>query len=218
MTTPESQSESALTAIAALRTATDDLHQGLHEHPLVVGLFAKPSMDGYRAFLRGLLSFYRSVEPELVQSCRRCGAVRQYARSVRTERLIADLTALDVRIDLFDPGDERVAPPRLGHLGELTGCLYVIKGSALGGPSVLRRISGRLPLNNASRFFRGDGAATRRTWAAFQAFCERTCRAERPRRAAIRTARQTFEQLADCLTRVQASGSDDSGRFIAGRN
>lgn len=193
--------------MAALRAATDDLHQRLHEHSLMVELFTRPSLDAYRAVLRGFLRFYQPLEPALVECCRRFGVAERYRCAARTKRLVADLESLGCGGEHPTSHTNQPNPRTPNSLAELAGCLYVIEGSALGGPAILRRISSDLSVDNSCRFFKTDGVMTAQRWNAFQAFCERACRCAASRRAAMRTARRTFEAIAECLTWAEKRAS-----------
>lgn len=184
---------------ALLREATAQLHVSLHEHPLIVELLTRPSLDCYRTVLEAFIAFYEPAEITLIERSRRLGVAEQYPRRDRTIWLTADLEALG-------HGSQRIAresisdlAARLTGIGELAGCLYVIKGSALGGQRILRRLTGSLPVEGCCRFFNGDGENTTQMWRAFQRFCNQTCRDSDIRQAAIVSAKQTFVELAESL-------------------
>lgn len=197
--------------LAALRAATGDLHQRLHEHPLMVELFTRPSLDTYQAALRGFLQFYRPLEPALVECCRRFGVAERYRVAARTTWLVADLESLGCACERPKSRANRPNPPPLNSIGDLAGCLYVIEGSALGGPAILRRIHGELSVDGACRYFTSGGQRTRQSWESYQEFCERVCDSAALRRAAMRTARLTFESVAECLTSVENATSGVAG-------
>jgi len=188
-------------AVAVLREATAEVHARLHEHPLMVELLAHPSADRYRAVLEAFWRFYRPAEPRLVACARRFGVTEQYPRALRTARLRADLRSLDC----WPPPP--VAPANLHELPEsqslaaLAGCLYVIKGSALGGLVIARTLRGRLPHDCGRAFLTGDGDATEREWSEFRRFCERVCRDEQTRIEAIVAAQQVFRTIEVCVAR-----------------
>ncbi len=186
-------------ALSALRVATDELHRKLHLHPLIVELLAHPSFDTYRMVLQSFLSFYRPLEPTLVECCYRFGDEDQYFQTTRTEQLVEDLEALGWRSDRLTGPHEHVNLPQLKTRGALVGCLYVVRGSALGGRAILERIGGHLSIENCRRFLMNDGVETQACWSAFHAYCELVCQTVEARRAATQTARQTFESIAECF-------------------
>lgn len=188
-------------ALTVLREATAEVHARLHEHPLIVELLAHPSAERYRAVLEAFWRFYRPEEPRLVACARRFGVTEQYPHAIRTAWLRADLRSLGC----WSPPP--VAPTNLHEVREpqsvaaLAGCLYVIKGSALGGLVIARALGGRLPNDCGRAFLTGDGDATERTWSEFRHFCERVCPDEQARIAATAAARRVFRTIEDCMAR-----------------
>lgn len=200
MKTDITQANHQQTTVARLREATRELHLGLHEHPLLVELLTRPSHDTYRAVLDGFFRFHQSTEPAGVECARRLDVAEQYLRAERTYWLWADLKLLDPgrqRIDLPKKGD--VTSPLTG-IGELAGCLYVIRGSALGGRTILRELNRSLDVNRCCRFFTGDGDRTTHVWQDFQQFCNSACHCEELRQAAIGAARNAFLSVGECMT------------------
>jgi heme oxygenase len=187
--------------ISLLREATAPLHQSLHEHPLMVRLLTRPSVCCYRTVLRGFLAFFEPMEPVLMDSSRRLGVPELYRRPDRTKRLSADLETLGDEVPRAVCAHNLPVFPRLTGIGNLAGCLYVINGSALGGQTILRRLSGFPAAQRACRFFTGDGEQTAQNWRDFQQFCNQVCRSDEDRLAAVSSARQTFLSIAQCLTR-----------------
>lgn len=200
------QSELAQPATAVLRAATHELHEELHRHPLIEELLTHPTFACYRAVLEAFFTFYRQVEVRLVERARSLGLVEQYPRAMRTEWLLADLKTLGCGDDRLAALSNHQAPPELTEVGELAGCLYVVKGSALGGRSILDQLARKLSVEQSCRFFTGDGSGTARVWKRFTQFCNDTCRGIETRRLAILAAEQTFVSIADCLTRSANDG------------
>lgn len=187
--------------LAVLRAATAPLHQALHRHPLVVELLTRPSMDCYRAVLEGFWRFYAEAEPMIVECSRKCGCARQYPHLLRSPWLIADLKSLGCGCDRpVSVDDERPVPP-LNSVADLVGALYVVKGSALGGRTILRQVSASLSIEHSCRFFTGEGDKTRDAWRAFQQFCEEACRSDEAQRRAVIAAVQTFTSIERRLRR-----------------
>jgi heme oxygenase len=188
------------TLVAQLRKATWQLHVSLHEHPLIVELLTRPSLDSYRAALEGFLRVYEPAEPALVECARRFGAAAQYPRPERTDYLLADLATLNCNRPRIGLRTKRRSFARLSGIGDLVGCLYVIKGSALGGYTIIRKLNRSLDVQRCCRFFTGDGERTNHVWRKFQAFCNDSCPYEEARQAALASAKRLFLSIAECLT------------------
>ncbi len=185
---------------ALFRETTMQLHLSLHEHPLIVELLTRPSFGCYRATLEAFLRFYEPAEPALIECSRRFGVAEQYPRPDRTDWLSADLEALGHGSHRMSLETKHNIPARLMGIGDLVGCLYVIRGSALGGRTILRRLTRSLDVDHSCRFLTGDGERTTQMWRAFQQFCNHACRRGNIRQAALVSAKQTFVTLAECLT------------------
>ena len=200
MKTDLSQTAHDQNLVNLLRNTTAQLHQSLHEHPLLVELFQHTSIEAYRKVLHGFLMFYESAEPHLVESASRLGVAAWYPEPVRTKWLMHDLETLSSTRRNHDPTATTMNPHRLSDMGQLVGCLYVIKGSALGGRSILNELSGRSFVECSNRFFTGDGEQTLQLWRQFQEFANETCRDAAEQQAASVSARQTFISIRECLT------------------
>lgn len=208
MKTEPSHSIRNQSTISLLREATAALHQSLHEHPVMDRLLTRPSLECYCTALQGFLTFYQPTEPVLIDCSRRLGVPGLYRAPKRTEWLSSDLDSLNaagLRIELV--ASTQYAPHLTG-IGDLVGCLYVIRGSALGGRTILRQLSGLPFVIRASRFLTGDGKRTAQNWRAFQTFCDEVCRSDAHRQAAVTSARQTFVSIARCLTSAMQAGGD----------
>lgn len=186
--------------VARLREATRGLHLSLHQHTLIVQLLKRPSIEGYRAVLEGFLRFYQVAEPAVVEGAERLGVAEQYPRPDRTCWLSADLEVLDCSRQRADRLSNEHAVAPMAEIGELAGWLYVIRGSALGGVTILQRLERGLDVRQCSRFFRAHGDRTTEVWHEFQRFCNDACRCEKSRQTAIGGAREAFSSIADCLT------------------
>lgn len=199
------------TLIERLREETSAIHQDLHEHPLMVELLQRTSADAYRNVLHGFLMFYKLTEPRLVESAGRLGVAELYPAPVRTTWLMEDLQNSGQGHLSPDPTVHQSTPLPLTNISQLVGCLYVIKGSALGGRAILKELAGQSCVERANRFFTGDGEQTPRLWCEFQQFANESCRSAADQNAASLSARQTFLSIQECLTQsMQVNSISDS--------
>ncbi len=123
---------------------------------------------------------------------------------VRAFRRVPGLDA-----DLAHLGTAGVHPPaspvpRLGGVAQRLGCLYVLEGSALGGPVLAARARAALGADLPLAYFDGvrpgpPGAAWRALCSALDAFGDDDHLAGR----AVAAALATFAALAGCLTAVR---------------
>ena len=186
--------------IILLRETTAQLHQSLHEHPLLVELLQRASVEVYRKVLRGFLLFYESTEPRLVEAASRLGLDDWYPEPVRTNWLIQDLGILGSSHQNVKSKIITRNSLGLSSIGQLIGCLYVIKGSALGGRSILKELREYAFVDCSNRFFTGNGEQTTQRWRTFQKFANERILDTAERQSASVSACQTFISIRDCLT------------------
>jgi len=192
-----------LSMLDHLRAATAHIHTRLHQHPLIVELLERPSIDSYQRVLLSFLRFYRSFEPRLVHDARMLGFAELYSDPERTEWLIADLEALkfDLRREAWIVGDDTESESC--EIGELAGRLYVVRGSALGGRSILNLLSHRLDVSHCSQFFNAGGAALVAShWCAVQEFCNQSCLCDASKSSAAKSAQSVFHSIEQSFTQT----------------
>jgi heme oxygenase len=137
----------------------------LHEH--VDGRLDLPGAlrdrAHYRAVLAAMLRAWDAVERTLATS----GATQALGVDAirRADALRADLRALGAE------GDDPARPPAAMGVAEGVGAVYVLEGSALGGPVVAPLVERHLGLapGEGTAFFRGVGPRTARRWGDVQA-------------------------------------------------
>ena len=128
-----------LDLLTALRRATDDAHQALHAHPLLVACLAdRLDEGGYRRMLQAFYAPWQTFLP-------RVGAVPLRALQPglihRAQALRADLTTLGI-----DPPTAEEPGHKL-PAGEdaLLGACYVLVGSSLGATLLRAHVKAALP-------------------------------------------------------------------------
>lgn len=163
---------------AALRVATDAVHQRMHRHPGFEALAeGRITAADYRALLARLLGFHLAFEHATGEAPRRS---RRLAEDLRA--LGADAAAAPLCPDL---------PALASHAARL-GAAYVAEGAALGGRVMAKALNGRPELLAARSFLSGDAAATGARWSAFLARLESEIRTPAERDAAVGSAVAVF--------------------------
>lgn len=119
-------------ARAALRTATHDIHERMHDHPALARLAAGTiGRDEYRRVLARSYGFYAMVQPDVGHAGELTDCLAQdLAELGMTAAAISDLP--------------RCAPVVIadGHAEQIGAC-YVLLGASLGGKVMARAIAGR---------------------------------------------------------------------------
>ena len=143
-----------------LRHSTRDIHERLHLHTGFAAL-----QDGtidrasYRALLSRLYGFYHPFE------------VAAETAPTRTCWLKSDLSALSMTKDQIANLPRCIAMPALANSEQVTGALYVVEGSSLGGRALAPCVDRLLGAGviGGRRFFTGYGSETGARWRGFLA-------------------------------------------------
>jgi heme oxygenase len=147
--------------------------------------------DVYRRRLAQFYGFYAPLEERL-------GALGAFTEpgTLRTApRLAADLRALGLASPESLPRCD--ALPTLTDRASVLGCLYVLKGAALGGRVIARHVAKTLGLgpDNGACFFHGAGEETGPRWRTFVATLADFDGTAAERHTLVHTAIDTFRTL-----------------------
>lgn len=149
-------------ARAALRAATNAVHERLHCHEGFAALAnGTLTRSGYRHLLVKLYGFHRPLEHALLAAPRGWWCGLDPTPRLRADRIAADLTALGLTSSEL-PGIPLAPLLRIDCAARLLGCLYVREGATLGGKVLARKLDPILGSGDDGRsFFAGtsrDGA------------------------------------------------------------
>ena len=187
-----------MSVVTALRQATADRHEALHEHPVITRLLSQPDRDAYTEFLEAFAGFYAACEPALVAGAQEAGRLALYPAPIRCDALRADLGQ-----EIYPSVD---APAPRTPAG-LAGLLYVVNGSALGGKTILSEIRPHLPERTSFKYL-GLYRTAASAWFETLGFCEEVGAGSRETPEAIRAARAAFDTIALALDRQEAIASN----------
>ena len=175
-------------ALQRIRAATSSAHRAL-EAALAI---ARPDASDhtYARYLDAWLGFLEPLEEPLWTRPWPAG-IEPSARTGKTEWVKADLAARGwSERELLAIPRQRAIPP-LESQPQRFGVAYVIEGSSLGGPVLLRRLQSRLEPRTA-RFLEGYGRESTAKWRAFVTALGASLRDARDADAAAESARATF--------------------------
>ncbi|WP_152428999.1 biliverdin-producing heme oxygenase [Methylomonas sp. MK1] len=187
----------------ALKGASNDYHNRLNQHSLLVGITRTGySLDKYRKLLSAYYHLYQALEDRLIafQSSQHCQF--DYSQRVKLPWICRDLDFLGV--DPLAAGygiAQNALAPQVASMGEYTGVLYVIEGSMLGGQLISRSLEAYHGLSGEAGacFYRGYGQDTGLMWQDFLRFAENLAGDDHQRLAAEHAACQTFQFFIQVL-------------------
>jgi heme oxygenase (biliverdin-IX-beta and delta-forming) len=190
---PAGRMRSAASVRFALRNATDEVHERLHDAaPFRAIAEGRLPRTGYARLLRALHHFHARLEQGCGEAWR--GLPRSAARVPQLE---TDLRHLGEDVPA---ARGRWSPPATE--GAALGCLYVAQGSTLGGRVIHRRLDYLFDDARGRLFFAGsagDGPA----WRALCGLLEQEGRAPDRLQGMIAGARAAFALFEHCLEQMQ---------------
>ncbi len=188
-----------------LRAATRQLHARLDEHKGLQRLLA-PDLAAaeYAAILAAFWGFYTPLEASLARVAAGAAWAPWTTGRQQAERLARDLAHFGRRPEELPRCEHG---PRIDSETEISGVLYVLEGSALGGQLISKRLTRSLALTPATgaAFFFGEGTGTRARWHDFLA-CLHVWAAPRNEaeiERSVAAARETFQALTLWLDRAE---------------
>jgi heme oxygenase len=158
---------------ACLRQATHPFHVRLNQHPLLHGLSQRDlSLPSYRRLLLAYFQLYSVLETRILHYLERQSCSFQYSERNKLSWLIKDLLFFHEEIPGIDA--QRWDFPAIENPAQLTGVLYTLEGSTLGGQHISRCLekSHGLTTDGGACFFNGYGERTQAMWQAFLDFAE----------------------------------------------
>jgi heme oxygenase (biliverdin-IX-beta and delta-forming) len=174
-----------------LRLATRDVHDRLHRHTGFAALQDQTiTKASYGALLARLYGFYQPFE-----------STAQIVPT-RTRWLESDLSTLGVTKEQVARLPHCRAMPALTYSEQITGSLYVVEGSALGGRVLASRLDRLLGAGavGGRRFFIGHGSDTGALWRGFLADLALLPSDLTTRGRCVAAATETFEAFESWLT------------------
>lgn len=180
-----------------LKTETRTCHEQVERS---IGSFLRMEhAQSYRTLLEVFWGFVSPLEEAIAAVPELARAIPDLGHRLRTGLL---------RRDLLEEGHSAASVERLPRLGELPrmftpaqalGCLYVLEGSTLGGPSIVRRVNEQgVSIAHACRFFLSHGENLGTMWKRFSAAAEAYAALHPDQLEEIcAAARETFQAIGD---------------------
>ncbi|MBO3761269.1 biliverdin-producing heme oxygenase [Ciceribacter sp. L1K22] len=147
-----------------LKTLTADLHKRLDDK---VG--ALDSIEGYAAYVEGMLRFRREIEPR-IEASNLADVLPGFLPILISKELERDVASIGGRV----PASNNLLPDKgiAFSRDELLGVLYVLEGSALGARILVRRAAGLGLGENSGAAHLVKQSSSAGNWNAFAALLE----------------------------------------------
>lgn len=182
-------------AIGVLRHATRSIHERLHSHAVFASLQSgRIGRAEYVNLLLGLYGFHAGLKDTAADGHLRC------------QHLLNDLNFMGADAEHI-ANAPRLAPPLVPNAAARWGIDYVLRGAALGGRVLARKLDALLGLGdiNGRRFFLNGGENNGAQWLYFVEQLEIQLPMSAERDAAAASAASTFAQFETWMTHIVAS-------------
>ena len=168
-----------------IKENTKQHHQEL-EKVVVVKIKGMESKSDYADLLQHFYTFFNAVENDLQNNLPE--SLKEYAATRRNAQHIAqDLNELGYSLD-----QNYVATrPNITNVNQAIGALYVLEGSIMGGPYIVKMLQQK-GIDTGFNFFTGYGEQSREKWSQFTSIINNEVSNEADIQEAIEAAQETF--------------------------
>lgn len=181
-----------------IKEATKEAHLNL-EKKVVQKMKAIRSNEDYADFLKHFYAYFNKVEQAIAPYIT-AELLPDHAERRNSEYLKKDIEDLG-----FDVTELPAATaPKISNTLEALGALYVMEGSIMGGPIIVKMLE-KGGITKGVSFFSGYGEATGVMWAKFIAVMNAQAATEADETLAIQSADATFSNFGDVFTAVQVT-------------
>jgi len=144
-----------------LKKETLSIHQQV-EKTVIQRIKNVNDLDAYKMLLMDFYRFYKSVEDASLPYLEE-GKFPHKSNYQRSLKIKEDLMNLGSEVPTTSP----LKDPSITSLNEALSAIYVLEGSALGGPYIAKMLEKR-GIDQALSFFRGDGEKGMDNWQDFR--------------------------------------------------
>lgn len=173
-----------------IKSETKHGHQVL-EKLVVQRLKAVQNNHDYAEVLKYFYAYFRELENDIAAQLPH--PLTEYFQTRRNAAHIAeDITALGFGLDNLPI----VEKPAITNKNQAIGALYVLEGSIMGGPYIVKMLQQR-GIKEGFNFFNGYGDDSAKKWAEFTGLINTEVSEEEAILEAIESARETFQQFTN---------------------
>jgi len=174
----------------SIREATKEAHLNL-EKKVVKRMKAIGSDADYADFLKHFYAYFNQVE-HAIGPFITTDLLPDHAERRNSSYLKQDIEALGSKVtDLPD-----ATAPEINNTIQALGALYVLEGSIMGGPIIVKMLE-KSGITRGVSFFSGYGEATGQMWGKFIAVLDASASDEEAEKQAIAAANETFSKFGE---------------------
>lgn len=181
-----------------IKEATKTPHQEV-EKKVVLRIKSIRSEADYADLLKHFYAYFNAVEhavaPYITSEVLPDLADRRNASYIK-----ADIEALGETVNDLPPA----VAPEINNLAQAIGALYVLEGSIMGGPYIVKMLE-KGGLTKGFSFFSGYGEASGQKWAAFTEVLNSIAKNETEEAEALQSAHETFARFGDVFGEIKVA-------------
>ncbi|SMD16651.1 biliverdin-producing heme oxygenase [Pedobacter nyackensis] len=182
----------------SIKDATKEAHLTL-EKKVVQKMKAIRSDADYADFLKHFYAYFNQVEQAIAPYIT-TELLPDHAERRNSSYLKQDIEALGSDVNDLP---EAIAPEITNAIQAL-GALYVMEGSIMGGPIIVKMLE-KSGVTNGVSFFSGYGEATGQMWGKFVAVLNASANSEAEEELAIKSANDTFSNFGEVFGAVSVA-------------
>lgn len=182
----------------SIKEATKEAHQNL-EKKVVLKMKAIRSDADYADFLKHFYAYFNEVEQAIAPYIN-TGLLPDYAERRNSAYLKKDIEELGGSTNDLPAAQA----PKITNTIQALGALYVMEGSIMGGPIIVKMLE-KFGITKGVSFFSGYGEATGQMWGKFIAVLNAQAKNETEEVQAIATANDTFSQFGEVFGEVSVA-------------
>lgn len=179
----------------SIKEATKEAHLTL-EKKVVQKMKAIRSDADYADFLKHFYAYFNRVE-QVIAPYITADLLPDHAERRNSSYLKQDIEALGADVKALPA----VTVPEITNTVQALGALYVMEGSIMGGPIIVKMLE-KFGITKGVSFFSGYGEATGQMWGKFIAILNAEANSRIDEEQAIATANSTFSHFGEVFGEV----------------
>lgn len=178
-----------------IKAATQEAHQQL-EKAVILELKQVRNEADYSRLLQKFHGYFGALEAAITPhlSLQHLPDLQERRKAAVLELDLKDLGATTLQ-------DPPPGLPGIGNVYQAFGALYVMEGSVMGGPIIVKMLKEKSGIEKGLSFFSGYGPRTPEMWQTFRTQMNEVVRGSEAEAAAIDAANDTFYQFSKLFPR-----------------